>query len=33
MKMFEFPKVEIIEIFVEDIMNESLDDDNLGEWG
>ena len=33
MKDFEFPKVEIIEIFVEDIMNQSLDDDNLGEWG
>ena len=32
MKAFEFPKVEIIEIFVEDIMNESLEDDNLGEW-
>ena len=32
MKDFEFPKVEIIEIFVGNIMLESWDDDNAGEW-
>lgn len=32
MKPFEIPEIEILDYQVEDIMNESLDDDNLGEW-
>ena len=34
MKAFEFPKIEIIEIFVDEIMgsNDEWNDENAGEW-
>ena len=32
MKKFEFPEIEIVELEIEDIMNASLDEDDLGEW-
>ena len=32
MKIFEEPKIEIVELETENIMNESLNEDDLGEW-
>ena len=32
MKIFEEPKIEIVEFETENIMNESLNEDDLGEW-
>lgn len=32
MKPFEMPELEIVELEIEDIMFESLDEGDLGEW-
>ena len=32
MKIFEFPEIEVIELEVEDIMIQSWDDEDAGEW-
>lgn len=32
MKKFEFPEIKIIELMIEDIVNASLNEDDLGDW-